>query len=212
MHQTQRKILDLAKSQDLGKLSLRQIGASIEVEHPQKVKYHLEKLIKKGLLEANSGRDKIQRIPTRQEKGGLFAIPILGSANAGPAMTFADEAILGHLRISKQLVPNASDKLFAIRVSGESMNKSQVNGKFIQDGDFIIVDADNVDPPNGSVVLSVIGDVANIKRFTRDDENKQVVLTSESDHEFAPIYIHQEDQSDYLIAGVVVDVFKKPKV
>lgn len=43
------------------------------------------------------------------------------------------------------------------------MNKANVNGKTIEDGDYLIIDSDYRSPRNGDVVLSVIDDMANIK-------------------------------------------------
>ena len=210
MHETQRKILQIARKKELGELSLRQIGELIGVKHPQKVKHHLETLIDRGFLDADAQRQRIRRVSPQPQKDGLFAIPILGNANAGPATAFADEDVAGYLRISKQLVPKSTGNLFAIKVSGESMNRASVRNKNIENGDFVIVDPQKKTPETGDVILSIIGDVANIKRFTRDQSNNQIILSSESNQDFAPIYIHEEDQSDYQVAGTIVDVFKKP--
>jgi len=49
-HPTQKAILKLAKKQSLKGLGLRRIGKLIGVNHPQKVKHHLMRLVKNGLL------------------------------------------------------------------------------------------------------------------------------------------------------------------
>ncbi len=210
MHEIQQKILTLSKNKDLGRLSLRKIGTSIGVDHPQQVKYHLEQLISRGFLEADIFRNNISHVSSLQDKGSLSAIPILGEANAGPATQFADESFAGYLRISRQLLPKHIGKLFGIRVTGDSMNQAEVNNKKIEDGDYVIVDSGRTDPSSGEIVLSIIDDVANIKRLLRDGANKQLVLASDSEKNYTPIYIHEDDHSSYSIGGVVVDVFKKP--
>ena len=48
MHQIQQQLLQLAAKKNLGSMSLREIGALINVPAPQKVKHHLEQLEKKG--------------------------------------------------------------------------------------------------------------------------------------------------------------------
>ncbi len=44
IHPEQRKILELIQTEDIGQLTLREIGRRIGVEHPQTVKYHLLQL------------------------------------------------------------------------------------------------------------------------------------------------------------------------
>jgi phage repressor protein C with HTH and peptisase S24 domain len=83
-----------------------------------------------------------------------------------------------------------------------------VNGKVINDGDYIIVDGDDRVPDEGEVILSVIDGAANVKRFHEDKENKQVVLISDSSEDYAPIYISPDD--DFFVNGKVVDVIKRP--
>jgi predicted ArsR family transcriptional regulator len=48
MHSNQKKILELSKTEDLTKLSYREIGKKLGIEYPQVVKYHIEQLTKKG--------------------------------------------------------------------------------------------------------------------------------------------------------------------
>jgi hypothetical protein len=50
MHHIQVKILELAKQEDIGLLTLRAIGEKVGDSQPQKIKHHLEQLKKKGLL------------------------------------------------------------------------------------------------------------------------------------------------------------------
>jgi repressor LexA len=90
------------------------------------------------------------------------------------------------------------------------MNKAQIDGKKIGDGDYIIVDSEDREPKNGDVVLSVINGMANVKKFFRDRGNRQIVLVSESTHEFPPIYLHEKD--DYILNGKVIQVVKKPQI
>jgi phage repressor protein C with HTH and peptisase S24 domain len=89
------------------------------------------------------------------------------------------------------------------------MNRSEVNGKRIEDGDYVIVDSDDRVPHDGDVILSVIDEMTNIKRFHRDRLNKQIALVSDSTHDFPPIYIHEDD--DFFINGKVIQVIKKPR-
>lgn len=89
------------------------------------------------------------------------------------------------------------------------MNKANVNGKTIEDGDYLIIDSDYRSPRNGDVVLSVIDDMANIKKYIWDEDNNQVVLVSQSTKDIPPIFIHEDDS--FMINGRVIQVIKKPK-
>jgi SOS-response transcriptional repressor LexA len=218
MHTIQEQLLRLSKEQNLAKLSLREMAEHIGLrgESPQKIKHHLDQLQKNGLLSIDRFKGQMGRTETGWAEGllkkaaRLLIIPIVGSANCGPAEILAQENLQGYLRLSSTLVGKKSAKgLFAIRASGPSMNRTNVNGKTIDDGDYLIIDGEHRSPENGDVVLSVIDGAANIKRFVLDKKNEQVALISESTQSFAPIYISPED--DYFVNGKVVAVMKKPK-
>ncbi len=140
----------------------------------------------------------------------LLTIPILGAANAGPAQVFAEANIEGYLRVSSTLLQYpANHRLFALKVDGPSMNKAVVNGKRIEDGDYIIVDSEDQFAVDGDVVLSVIDGLANVKKYYVDEENNQILLMSDSTQDFPAIHIHRDD--NFMINGKVVGVVKKPK-
>ncbi len=90
-----------------------------------------------------------------------------------------------------------------------AMNRAMVNGNTIEDGDYLLVDSDQTSPSNGDIVLSVIDDMANIKKYVWDEANNQIVLVSESTKDIPPIYIHEDDS--FMINGKVIQVIKKPK-
>jgi hypothetical protein len=50
IHPVQIKILELAHKEDISKMTLRKIGIKVGVEHPQKIKHHINRLIKLNLL------------------------------------------------------------------------------------------------------------------------------------------------------------------
>jgi repressor LexA len=217
MHEIQRKLLSLAESVNLAELTLREIGAKIGETSPQKVKHHLQQLEKRGLIRIDKVKGIIEKASAGFVSGlggamRLFAIPILGAANAGPAVDISDQRIEGYLRVSSTMLSSKrkADHLFALKVDGPSMNRVVIDGKRIEDGDYVIIDSSVLNPKNGDVVLSIIDGMANIKRFYRDETNKQVVLVSDSTQSFPPIYIHAND--NYRVNGKVVQVIKKPKI
>ena len=218
MHPIQEKLVRLSKVRDLSKLSYREIGRQLADGndpsarvHPTNVKYHLEQLIEDGKIDA-SQRPVIRG---KQSTGkvsldlNLIKVPIVGSANCGPATIFADEKIEGYLQVSPLILKarNYND-LFALRASGNSMNKSQIMGKAIIDGDFVIVDRSKITPRDGERVVVVRDDVANIKRIYFDHDEEVIILKSESSNDYNPIFVSPNDDWDGLISGTVVQVIK----
>jgi SOS-response transcriptional repressor LexA len=88
------------------------------------------------------------------------------------------------------------------------MNRADVSGKKIEDEDYVIVDSQRRSPRNGEIVVAIVDNKATIKRFIDDRRNSQIVLQADSSFDYAPIYLHPDD--DFLISGTVVDVIKRP--
>lgn len=219
MHPIQKNLLRLAKVRDLSELSIREIGRQIADDsttsddrvHPELVKYHLRKLVDAGQLDA--ARRNIGRKLKQTESGGpeLISIPLIGSANCGPATIFADERIRGHIRISSSILESKNyQNLFALQASGDSMNMAQVAGEPIQNEDYVIIDRSKTTPRDGEYVVIVEEDKAIIKKLLLDYENEQIVLISESSFDYGPIFMNPHDKWDSLIGGTVVQVVKKP--
>jgi SOS-response transcriptional repressor LexA len=217
LHPIQEAILRLSQERNIAKLKLREIGRLIGHPSPQKIKYHIQQLEKRGLLKIDREHQLAQNtmhgwIDGFLQKGKrLLRIPIVGAANCGPAEIMAEQNIVGYLRVSNALLHHrkTSDGLFAVRADGFSMNRAKINEKSIDDGDYLIVDSNDRSPDDGQVILSVIDGAANIKRIHKDKANEQIVLMSDSTEDFAPIYIHKDD--NFFVNGRVIDVIKKPK-
>lgn len=220
MHQIQEKLLELSKRKNLATLSLRDMAAGISMtaESPQKIKHHLLQLQKKGFLSIDRAKGMMNRASSTPDWASgllnktskLFSIPIVGTANCGPATIFAEQNFQGFLRASSRLIgrqrPNG---LYAVKADGSSMNKAEVNHRSIEDGDFVIVDSQDKSVNTGDVVLAIIDDRATIKRFVDDRQNGQIVLKADSSYDYAPIHLHPSDE--FSISGKVVGVIKKPK-
>lgn len=211
IHPIQKKILKLSEQQDIGKLSLRKIGRLIGQEGPQKIKHHLLQLEKNGLLSI----DRSAKITEKTRPGSisntsLFAVPILGSANCGPATIYADQNIEGYLRVSGRLLSRKKD-IFAIKAHGYSMNKANINGESVEDGDYVVVDPKYNHLKNGDYVLAIIDGAATIKRYFKDMDNRRIILMAESSASFSPIFIHFQEASNFLVNGKIIQVIKKPK-
>lgn len=207
MHTIQEKILKLVDEKNIGNLTLRQIGKLIDESLPQKIKHHLSQLERKGFIFIDKKNKHISRISNKAKASGLFvSVPIVGSANCGSAVIYADQNIEGYLKISKRLVPNKKS-IFSIKAEGNSMNKANIDGDNIESGDYVIVDSENTSPRDNDYIVSIIDGMANIKKYRLDTEHSRIVLLSESTQEYAPIFIHEAD--DFKINGKVVEVIKK---
>ena len=221
MHTIQEKLLKLSKQQNLAKLSLREMAKQIDManESPQKIKHHLLQLQKRGFITIDRNQGIMNRIGDTpswsqgllKKTSQLFSIPIVGTANCGPATIFAEENFQGFLKASSKLIGRSiPDGLFAIRTDGSSMNRAEINGKSIDDGDFIIVDKNSLDVRTGDVVLAIIDNKATVKRFIDDRQNGQIVLKADSSFDYEPIYLHPDDE--FSINGKVIGVIKNYKL
>lgn len=208
LHLIQEKLLQIAEQLNLKKMSLRDIGLLVDESHPQKVSHHLKQLEKKGFIEVDEETGEVRTVDPDFTDNliNILSVPIFGSANCGEADIFAEENLEGYLKVSKSLAGKAK-KIFAIRASGNSMNKAKIAGKYsIDSGDYVLIDPNDRHPRNGDYVLSVINGCANIKKFLINEKEGQIALVSESTENFLPIYIHQDD--NFIINGIVKNVIK----
>jgi len=169
--------------------------------HPQKVKHHMQQL---GLLPSTPG-SKVSAIQAR-----LISIPLRGLANCGEATIYAEPYDNQYLQVSNKIIQHPSENLFAVQAVSDSMNRADIHGNNIEDGDYVIVDPDDKFFKDGDYVLSIMNGMANVKAFARDSDNNQVILSSQATESHPPIYIHEDDLSYYMTSGKVIAVLKKP--
>ena len=197
--------------------SLKEIAGHFDfLKHPSSAHYHVKKLQNEGYLkrEPNIPRsigiyaDKSVKTPFLEQVGvDSIRIPILGSANAGLATFFAEENIEGYLKISGSMLYR-KNSVFALRVEGDSMNRANVDGRNIENGDFVLIDPEYTTPRNGDYVLSILDGCANLKKFQRDTQTGDITLVSESKSpEYRPIYISSEDT--FMVNGKILSVVKR---
>lgn len=136
----------------------------------------------------------------------FISVPLVGSANCGPALLLAEENIEGYLTVKRELLPRASG-IFALRASGNSLNRAKVKGKTIESGDMVLIDSEDRNIKDDDYVLAIIGGAANLKKYKFDRKQNQIMLLSESTEAFKPIIILPGD--DFAINGKVVGVIKK---
>ncbi|MBU0611907.1 hypothetical protein KKB58_00525 [Patescibacteria group bacterium] len=207
MSSVQNKILALLRDQGSVPLKYREIGRRIGEQYPQTVKHHIEILKDKQLIQEKNGLLVLNKKDLTSET--FLNLPFYGIANCGPATAFAEDRIEGFIKISKNAFPKGNIKdFYLIQASGNSMNIAQVgqSKKNIEDGDIVIVNAKEQSPQNGDYIVSIIDGCANIKKFSYNPNDEQVVLISESTDKYFPIVLHENDNLN--IAGKIIDVLK----
>jgi SOS-response transcriptional repressor LexA len=213
MNPLQKKILNLADSSDLGTRTYYGIAKELGVDHPFKVKFALDQLEKRGLLVRNKRTGQLTKVSSQDKFGGLISIPVYGDASCGPAVAYADNTVTDFLKVSQSYI-NAKNlnRILAVKAVGNSMNRANIQGSPINNGDYVLVEKSDGWPnvKTGDYVVSMIEGMANIKRYVRDDANRRILLLSESFEDAPPILIAQEDLEDdlghYEIIGKVVQV------
>jgi repressor LexA len=211
MNERQKQIIELLKSgKDLGSMSLRSIADLIGAkDRPQTAKYHLQELKKLGLIELDLKEGLIQLVKTGYNKrvsSSIYSLPIVGTANCGPATIFAETNIGKYLKVSTKMLPRNKKHLYGLIADGNSMNLAKTNnGEFIEDGDFVIVNKDDSEPSEGEIVVAVIDGMGTIKKYYKKDN--VIILKPDSTEDHLPIYIHEGD--DFNISGKVLGVIKR---
>ncbi len=145
----------------------REIGDHFGFRSPNSVTQNLQALHKKGYLD----RDEYGYALLDQGDGQmrLGAIPIRGVIAAG-ALQEAVESDLGSITL-ETIFPNL-ERIFAIRVSGESMQ-----GDGIQDGDYVLLVDDDI--PNGGIGAVLYNGETSLKRIYH--EGKSIRLEPAND-------------------------------
>lgn len=206
MNPVQQKLLDLSKLYNLDELRRVDLMRMVGCEYPSQITHHMQQLIKRGDLVRKDGR----LVPALKSGAGLVLIPVMGEADCGEATKYADGRIVDNLAVSPSVLKTKlSDRLYALIARGDSMNRARINGKAIEDGDYIIIERrDNYVPKTGDIVVSIIAGLANVKRLRRDNAHKRILLLAEShrQQDYAPIVISEQD--DFAVDGQVVDVIK----
>ena len=216
----QEKILAFIKKsiQDQGyPPTIREIGEHFGIRSTNGVNDHLKALERKGYLlrgELKSralsviegGRSVSARFPRMSRRelaavgdGDVVEIPVVGKVAAGEPI-LAQENITDHVRIDSVLLGDGGRKVFALRVSGDSMI-----GDGIFDGDYIFV-RKQLQAASGEIVVAMIEDEATVKRFYPEGDR---VRFQPSNPRLKPIYVRREEFRETQIIGVVVGVYRK---
>lgn len=185
--------------------TLEEIQNELGVRSKHSVVQFLEYLDLKGYISRGRGYRSI-RLGERITASQLaIPIPILGYANAGRPLEYADETDLGTVMVSKSIVGSDVKRFFCVRVHGTSMNRFLVKGKPLSDGTVALVDASvkAVDDPNAAY-LCIVDGAATLKKVKPAGESVYLVPES-ADATHSPIVLSSDDR--FEINGKIVDVY-----
>lgn len=164
----------------------RELVDYFDYRSPNSVTQNLQALHKKGYLRrVPDGYELISEKPERETWRG---IPVKGIITAG-LLQEAVEANLGTITL-ETLFPQL-DRLFAIRVSGQSMI-----GADIHDGDYVLLMDDDI--PDGGIGAVLYDGETSLKRIFSDENGLRLEPANE---EYPDIHIRPDVFEDVRIVG-----------
>ncbi len=137
--------------------SVRDIKNAVDIKSTSTVHMYLQKLEDKGFIQKDRGKSRTLRVGSPKH----MEIPIIGRIAAGTPV-FAEENYDGSLDF-KVPAKYQNEKLFALRVEGESMIEAG-----IMNGDIIVVTATPY-AENGDIVAALVNDEATVKTFYKEN-------------------------------------------
>lgn len=134
----------------------------------------------------------------------MINIPILWTANAGRALTYARQSDNGFLPVFKSIIKGDSSKYFCVKIEGTSMDNCEVNWKTMKNGCFALVDSGYRKTNNRDSFLFIVDGCATVKKFKKE-ANNIYLLPDSTDKSHYPIVITEWDSLD--VNGRIIDVF-----
>jgi repressor LexA len=192
--------------------TIREIGEHMGIRSTNGVNDHLKALERKGFLKREGLKSRALRpvnmpeppvsnvIPAVIPRGDVIDVPVLGRVAAGSPI-LADENVETTVQVdSFFLGASRSDKVFALRVTGESMIDAG-----IMDGDYIFVKK-QLEARAGQIVVAMIDGEATVKRY--QPKGNTVLLIAENST-MEPIVIRKQDFRSTSILGIVCGVYRR---
>lgn len=185
------------------------LAPKLKISSLNSIVQYLKSLENKGLIFREKNKKGAIYL-TETEKGTevnlgtkFFEIPLLGMANCGAPLAFAEQDFATTVKVSTRLLPNTTEQgVFMVKISGESMNK-----RGLKEGDYAIIKHRDYCGPiqNGDVVLAVVNGLATIKTLVKTVDS--IILRPESTKKkYQPIFLHPDDS--FFINGKLIGVFK----
>ena len=130
-----------------------------------------------------------------EQKVNTVILPVYGKASAGNGYINLDQEIY-YFPIKKG---DFSDRSFLVEINGNSMEPT------LEDGDYALVDPDNIDYVKNKIYVVTYNDESFIKRMVMDAKSKIVMLKSDNP-EYEDILITKDMQVYLKIEGRVIQV------
>ena len=130
-----------------------------------------------------------------EQKVNTVILPVYGKASAGNGYINLDQEIY-YFPIKKG---DFSDRSFLVEISGNSMEPT------LEDGDYALVDPDNIDYVKNKIYVVTYNDESFIKRMVIDNKSKIIMLKSDNP-EYEDILITKDMQVYLKIEGRVIQV------
>ena len=130
-----------------------------------------------------------------EQKINTVILPVYGKASAGNGYINLDQEIY-YFPIKKG---DFSDRSFLVEINGNSMEPT------LEDGDYALVDPDNIDYLKNKIYVVTYNDESFIKRIVIDDKSKIIMLKSDNP-EYEDILITKDMQLYLKIEGRVIQV------
>lgn len=176
--------------------SISEMANYLKLKSKNAVAKMLKQLEDKEFISSNGkarGITVLQSLGESLQKGS-FAVPILGSIQAGMPM-LAEQNIEDWVNLPENLVRSRRD-VFLLRVRGDSMKNAG-----ILEGDLVIVKPTK-DVKNNDIVVALLHDEATVKRFIKIQN--RTYLKPENDN-YKNIY----PQDEWTVQGKVVGVIRQ---
>ncbi|MCH8277250.1 MAG: repressor LexA [Bacteroidetes bacterium] len=164
----------------------REIGDYFGFRSPNSVTQNLLALVKKGYLLRDE--DGFRFPEESKDYGAVAGIPIKGVISAGRLQEAVEEN-LGTITL-ETLFPQI-DRIFAIRVSGNSMK-----GADIHDGDYVLLMDDDI--PNGGIGAILYDGETSLKRIFYDEYGLRLEPANE---EYSDIHIRPDVFEEVRVLG-----------
>jgi SOS-response transcriptional repressor LexA len=131
-------------------------------------------------------------------------IPILWYANAWTPLADASSSDYWVLPVSKTLISWDSENYFVLKVEWTSMNDFNLSWKNINNGSYVLIKKDEVNPNPYDAFLFVVNWWATLKKYKKEQDNIFLLPKSKDDYH-KPIILSWKD--NISVNGKVVDVF-----
>ena len=170
--------------------SIREIAAAVSLKSTSSVQYHLDNLVKKGLLSKKANQSR--SISNNKKIFNFKSIPVIGEISAGTPL-LAEENKIGEIPIVEE---KYNKDLFALKVNGDSMIEAGIH-----DGDIVVIDK-NIEPKNGDIGAFMINETEATVKYLDTISGKKYLIPANKN------YQNFEINDNTQPVGKVVSLFR----